>query len=92
MTTFEMNGAILVKFELPVLEADEYVKERDARYGKDHFFGEPHNEPVTVKLTRSMKDTLIEFAKAEGYTNLSVVTRELILLGIEYYPIKAGRS
>jgi len=68
---------------------DRRIHEKDALYGQDHFFGEAHSETVTLKVTPGLKHKLVSFAKAEGYTNLSVTLRELILLGIEYYPEKA---
>ncbi|MBW2050557.1 MAG: hypothetical protein JRJ09_18830 [Deltaproteobacteria bacterium] len=78
---------ILLEFPDPDLVAD-----RDARYGLDHYFDEPHNEPVTVKFTPSMKRRLQHFAKTKGYTNLSVAVRELIALGLECWPEKARQE
>jgi len=72
-----------------ILEFAGDVGDKDARYGLDHFFEEPHNEPVTVKFTPSMKKRLETFARTKGYTNLSVAVRELIVLGLEYWPAKA---
>jgi len=68
----------------------DLVKEKDAPYSKDHFFNEPHDEPTTIKLTSSFKKELIEFSKQEGFTSLGPAIRELILLGVKYYPLEAS--
>jgi len=65
---------------------------QDARYAGDNFFDEPHNEPVTIKLTSSMKGALVKFAQEEGYTSLGPAVRELIMIGLQYYPLEAYRK
>lgn len=75
-----------------ILEFADTIGDQDARYGLDHFFEEPHNEPVTVKFTPSMKKRLETFARTKGYTNLSVAVRELIILGLEAWPEKARKE
>lgn len=59
------------------------VRMPDAEYSHDHFFDEPHNQPVTIKLKESTKRRLQDFARAEGYTTLSAAVRELIILGLK---------
>ena len=49
---------------------------------------EPYTEPVTFKLTETQKKQLIEHAKKEGYTSLSLAARDLMALGLEFYPLR----
>lgn len=65
------------------------IREQDARYTRDHFLNEPHCEPVTIKLTASLKRKLKEFVADEGYTSLGPAIRELLMIGLNYYPVVA---
>jgi len=84
-----MNRKMIVQIEIePEEQEDLFCRDGDARYGFDHFFAEPHCEPVTIKLTPSKKQQLIQYAIEQGYTNLSAALRDLILMGIEYQPAR----
>ena len=65
------------------------LNEPDSLYANDHFFGEPHCEPHTIKFTANMKKRLIEYAKKEGYTSLGPAIRDLIFIGLNYQPLIA---
>jgi len=80
----EATAMIKIVFDDEPIQARE-----DFTAYKDHFFNEPHDEPTTVKLTASFKNQLIQFAKDEGFTSLGPAIRELLLLGLKYYPLEA---
>ena len=54
----------------------------------DGHYVEPYTEPITIKLTETQKKQLIEHAKKEGYTSLSLAARDLMALGLEFYPLR----
>ena len=86
-----LSDGKIIPFELPNLEGPG-AREPDAKYLNDHFFDEPHSEPVTIKMTPTLKRELIEIAKNQGYTSLGPAIRDLILIGIKYQPLEAFRT
>ena len=50
------------------------------------YLSEPFTEPVSLKVTLSQKNELIQDAKAAGYSNLSVYMRDMLVLGKSVRP------
>jgi len=55
----------------------------------DDFRGPPHCETVSFKVTEAEKARLDRFRAEEGYPSLSPMVRELIRIGLKYYPVEA---
>ncbi len=50
-------------------------------FGQPGHLAEPFTEPVSIKVTPSQKNKLIQDAKEAGYTNLSIFVRDMIRVG-----------
>lgn len=79
-----MEIKIIIEEEHPTAK----VSEKDAAYGCDHFLDEPHCEALTIKLTETMKRQLEDFTRVEGFTSRGPAIRELLIVGLKYWPLE----